>query len=217
MCRAAGLRGCHGRARRLAVFQPPFVPVRARRREPRLNGIVPNQVLVVRLVASQVGRTASNFGFPTLVDFSTDLFSERLIHYADGAFKCRVHWSMVRKPQRRRVVRQLPKVGSLAKNAIRPCWYACLLTMPLSTHAVATRSRVKQDLRAVVFITSKIELVRWHERDPRLRVESKGKTGHHLQVQLSQVRDMSVSEYGKRNKRANILGHSRRASLDLFA
>jgi hypothetical protein len=42
----------------------------------------------------------------------------------------------------------------------------------------------KRHLRAVIFVSTDIKLVRRHEIDPRLGIEPEGEPSHHLQVQL---------------------------------
>lgn len=111
-----------GGARHLAVLQPPLVTVRAGCRKTRLNGIVADQVLVVRILTTEVGRISAYLGLSPLIDLTTDLVLELLVHNADDALKQRIDRPVIGKAQWRRVVRELPKVWPLAEDAIRPRW-----------------------------------------------------------------------------------------------
>ena len=76
-----------GGARHLAVLQPPLVTVRAGCRKTRLNGIVADQVLVVRIVGSKVRRIPAYLRLSPLVDLTTDLVLELFVHNADDALE----------------------------------------------------------------------------------------------------------------------------------
>jgi hypothetical protein len=108
--RVVGLWWADGGLGHLAVVQPPFLAVRAGRRQTRLNGIVSYQILVFRVVRSQIRRIPADLGFPPLINIAADLVPQLLVHNVDSALKDSVDWPVVGKTKWCRVVGQLAKV-----------------------------------------------------------------------------------------------------------
>jgi hypothetical protein len=94
--------------------------IRAGWRQSRFYRVVTNEFLIVRLIRIHVGGQVSNVSLSPFVELLADGLPQGFINNVDDALKDGIDWPVVRELQRRRVVRELPQVRPLPKDAIRP-------------------------------------------------------------------------------------------------
>lgn len=89
-------RNRYRRPRRLLVVEPPFLPVRTRRWQPGLDGIVADEIFVFRVIAkSHVRCDIPDFGLAALVQFMADRLPKLFVDHAHFTFKERMNRSMI--------------------------------------------------------------------------------------------------------------------------
>jgi hypothetical protein len=83
----------------LLLVQPPLLPIGARWRQPRLDGIVADEILILRLVAlcnvNRISHIRNSFAIKLLADGLSLWF----IDDAHSAVESGVHWPVVRELQ----------------------------------------------------------------------------------------------------------------------
>ena len=93
---------------RYTVIQPPLPAIRARGRQPRLDGVVPYEIFIVCFVHDACSAGIADYTAALEVDFLRELFFLLFVDFADQTLECCVYRSMY--------------IVSLSQHAVAPCW-----------------------------------------------------------------------------------------------